>query len=73
MPVYIVIQIFLAGGWTIQPGVIHEVLAVLKTFICQNLLQVMHVMSELVQRQNWFNVVRLRDNWLTCIQILGSY
>ena len=29
----------------------------------------MHIMSELVQRQNWFNVVRLRHNWLTCIQI----
>ena len=23
--------------------------------------------------QNWFNVVRLRENWLACIQILGSY
>ena len=31
MPVYIVIQIFLAHGWTdIQPGVVQEVLADLK-------------------------------------------
>ena len=32
MPVYIVIQIFLAGGWTldIQPEVVQEVLADLK-------------------------------------------